>query len=126
METLLTLLPAEKEVTTEDGFSGVLTLDQDSIITEASGYASSSKTITASRSYPSLSDADVQYVPKTIEEDGRTLTLSDVQWQSQGINNADVYGMSELYTANATYSGVKNTSYATGYMHTSHRSLTAS
>ena len=35
MDTILSLLPQEKEVTTEEGFTGTLTLDLDSIKTEA-------------------------------------------------------------------------------------------
>ena len=42
MDTILSLLPQEKEVTTEEGFTGTLTLDLDSIKTEAAGYGSHS------------------------------------------------------------------------------------
>lgn len=38
LETLLSLLPQEREVTTEEGFTGTLRLDLDSIETEVSGY----------------------------------------------------------------------------------------
>src|SRR5699024_1588651 len=39
MATILSLLPPEKEVTTEEGFSGTLPLDLDSIKPEPAGYA---------------------------------------------------------------------------------------
>ena len=54
METILSLLPQEKEVTTEEDFSGTLHLDLDSIKTEPAGYGSSTKPVTATRTYPNL------------------------------------------------------------------------
>ena len=54
MDTILSLLPQEKEVTTEEGFTGTLTLDLDSIKTEAAGYGSSTQPVTATRTYPNL------------------------------------------------------------------------
>lgn len=64
LETLLSLLPQEREVTTEEGFTGTLRLDLDSIETEVSGYGSSKQAVTATRNYPNLSDADTQYLPQ--------------------------------------------------------------
>lgn len=115
LETLLELLPQEKEVTTEDGFAGTLTLDLDSIKSEVSGYGTSSKAVTATRSYPNLSDADTNHIPKTIEDGGRTLTLQDVQWQTDNTYNADDYEIGDRYTAVCTYGGTKSTSYVKGY-----------
>lgn len=105
MDKILPLLPTTKEVTTEDGYTGVLTLDTASIQVEAAGYGSSSRTITVTRSYPNLSDADTAFVPKTTEDNGRTLELADVQWQEAG----------GFYHATATYTGTATSKYATGY-----------
>lgn len=115
LETLLELLPQEKEVTTEEGYTGVLKLDLDSIKSEVSGYGTSSKAVSATRSYPNLSDADMQYIPKTIEDGGRTLTLQDTQWQTDNTYNADDYEIGDRYTAICTYGGTKSTSYVKGY-----------
>lgn len=115
METILALLPQEKEVTTEEGFEGTLRLDLDSIKTEPSGYGSKTTPVTASRSYPNLSDADTQHLPKTIEEGGRTLTLQDVQWRTDNTYNADDYEIGDRFTAVCTYGGSKTTSYVKGY-----------
>lgn len=93
------------EVTTEDGYSGVLAPDYPGIKVEAAGYKTSSRTVTATRSYPNLSDADASLIPKTISDGGRTLTLADVQWQEAG----------GYYNASATYSGTATGKYATGY-----------
>ena len=80
-------------------------LDTGSIKVEAAGYTSSSRTVTASRTYPNLSDADTSYIPKSVSENGRTLKLADIQWQESGNG----------YTANATYTGSATSQYATGY-----------
>jgi len=106
MDKIMPLLPTTQEVTTEDGYVGILTLDTTSIKVEAAGYGTSSKTVTATRSYPNLSDADTSFVPKTIEDNGRTLTLADVQWQEAG----------GYYHATATYTGTATSRYATGYL----------
>lgn len=115
METILGLLPQEKEVTTEDGFAGTLRLNLDSIKTEPSGYGSSTKPVTATRTYPNLSDADTQHLPKTITDGGRTLTLQDVQWQTDNTYNADDYEIGDRFTAVCTYGGSKTVSYVKGY-----------
>lgn len=105
MDAILPQLTATLEVDTEEGYTGVLTLDTASIQVEAAGYATSTRTVTAARTYPNLSDADVSLIPKSIEDGGRTLELADVRWQEAG----------EFYTANATYTGTASSKYATGY-----------
>ena len=105
MSEIIQQLEPALEVTTEDGFSGVLAPDYPSVKVEAAGYKTSSRTVTASRSYPNLSDADASLIPKTISDGGRTLTLADVQWQEAG----------GYYNASATYSGTATGKYATGY-----------
>lgn len=115
MDTILSLLPQEKEVTTEEGFTGTLTLDLDSIKTEAAGYGSSTQPVTATRTYPNLANQDLNHLPKSITEGGRTLTLQDVQWQTDNTYNADDYEIGDRFTAICTYGGSKTVSYVTGY-----------
>ena len=105
MDAILPQLTATLEVDTEEGYTGVLTLDTASIQVEAAGYSTSTRAVTAARTYPNLSDADVSLIPKSIEDGGRTLELANVQWQEAG----------EFYTANATYTGSASSKYATGY-----------
>ena len=104
-------LEPEMEVTTEDGYAGVLTANFETMKVEASGYGTSSWTATAQRTYPSLSGADLSLIPKTTEENGKTLTLADVDWKE----NLDGEGVATSYTAVATYTGVMTGQYATGY-----------
>lgn len=115
-EKVLALLPTTKDYTSEDGFTGVLTLNTASITVEAAGQGFSSRTVTASRSYPNLSSADTQYIPKTIQENGRTLTLQNVDWQTDNTANVEGYQMADRYTAVATYTGTATSSYVTGYL----------
>ncbi len=104
-EENLSLFEETMEVTTADGYSGVLTLDTESITTEASAYGSYEHSHEVQRTYPGLSAADTSFVPKTVEAEGHTLALSDVQWPELG----------GFYTANATYSGTFPTSYVSEY-----------
>ena len=82
MESVLALLPQEREFITDDGLMGTLTLRLDTVQVEPSGYGSSTKQLSVKRSYPNLAEQDTQYIPKSIEDGGRTLTLSDIQWQT--------------------------------------------
>ena len=103
MESVLALLPQEKEFITEDGLSGVLTLQLDTVQVEVAGYGSSTREVSATRSYPNLASQDTANIPKTIEDNGRTLTLQNISWQTD--NTASLDG----YTGSAT------SSYVTGY-----------
>lgn len=116
MEKILTMLEPELEVQTEDGYQGVLSLDHTTITVEAAGYKTSSRTVSATRTYPNLSGADVSLIPKTITDSGRTLTLADVQWQEAATTQTDGYDMALRYTATATYTGTATSKYATGYV----------
>ena len=108
MAVIIQQLELSMEVTTEDGYTGTLMPDYPGITVEAKGYKTSSRTVTATRSYPNLSDADTSLIPRSIQDSGRTLTLADVQWQEAG----------GFYNATATYSGTTSSKYATGYIAT--------
>ena len=103
-EIIKTLEP-EREITTEDGYTGILKPDYTKITVEAAGYKTSSWTVSATRSYPNLSDADASLIPKTIQDGGRTLTLANVDWQEAG----------GFYSATASYTGTASGRNVTGY-----------
>ncbi len=115
MAEIIQNLEPELEITTEDGYSGVLALNYTTITVEAAGYKTSSRTVSATRTYPNLSDADISLIPKSVEESGRTLTLADVDWQDAATDQADGYTLPVRYTAVATYTGTATSKYATGY-----------
>ena len=109
MEKILQTLDAEIEVTTEDGYTGKLHLDHTTVKVTTDGYATKTGTVSASRTYSNLSDADLSLMPKSISDNGKNLTLADVQWS----NSTD--GETTRYTATARYTGTTSSKYATGY-----------
>lgn len=115
MESVLALLPQQKEFVTEDGLSGTLTLRLDTVQVEAAGYGSSTRQVSATRSYPNLASQDTANIPKSIEEDGRTLTLQSIDWRTDNTANVAGYAMGDRYTAVANYTGTATSSYVTGY-----------
>jgi len=115
MASVLVLLPQQREFVTDDGLSGTLSLQLDTVQVEVSGYGSSTKTVSATRSYPDLAGQDTSYIPKTIQDNGRTLTLQDISWQTDNTASVDGYAMGDRFTAVATYSGSATSSYVKGY-----------
>ena len=115
MESVQALLPQEKEFVTEDGLSGTLTLQLSTVRVETAGYGSSTKTVTTTRSYPNLESQDTQYIPKSIQDGGRTMTLHDISWQTANTSNVDDFALGDRYTAVATYTGTATSSYVTSY-----------
>ncbi len=114
LETILQRLDAEMEVTTEDGYAGILRLDHTSVQVTTDGYATKTNTLSASRSYPNLSAADLSLIPKSIEDKGKTLTLGDVRW-SESMDTDGEGNPVTRYTATASYTGTASSRYATGY-----------
>ena len=106
LSKILKQLDAHREVTTEDGYTGLLALDYTSVKVEAKGYTTNTRSLSATRTYPNLSDADLDLIPKTITDGGKTLTLGAVEWSG---------GENGFYTATATYTGTSSTRAATGY-----------
>ena len=101
-------------IPTEDGYVGVLRLDHTSVQVATDGYATKTSSLSATRSYPNLSEADISLIPKSIEDKGKTLTLGDVKWSE----SMDVDGEGNPithYTATASYTGTTSSRYATGY-----------
>jgi hypothetical protein len=113
--TVLGLFPQYRDYTDEDGFAGTLLLNTATIKSEVSGYGSSGTPYSVTRNYPNLSDTDTQYIPKTLDDNGKTLQMQDVQWQTDNTYNADDYEICDRYTAVVTYGGTKTSSYVKGY-----------
>ena len=116
LEKILKTLEPTLEIQTEDGYAGTVTLNPKSIEVEAAGYKTNSYTVSATRIYPNLSDADTSLIPKSITENGRTLTLAEVCWQPAATDYVDGYDLAMRYTAVAAYSGTASSKSATGYV----------
>ena len=116
MESVLALLPAQREFTTEDGLTGTLSLKLDTVQVDVAGYGSSTRQVTATRSYPNLSGQDTSYIPKEITDNGRTLELASIDWRTDNTANEDGYAVGDRFTAIATYTGSATSSYVKGYV----------
>ena len=126
MESVLALLPAQREFTTDDGLTGTLSLKLDTVQVNVAGYGSSTRAVSATRSYPNLAGQDTSYIPKTITDNGRTLELASIDWQTDNTANEDGYAVADRYTAIATYTGTATSSYVKGYVVTADYSGTVS
>lgn len=115
LTAILPLLADTKAVTTEDGFTGTLKLDTGSITVEPAGYKNNSWTVSATRTYPNLSSMDLEYIPKTTTENGRTLNFSTVDWQTDNTENVDDDAIGDRFSAIVTYTGTASSRNVTGY-----------
>ena len=102
---------AELERTTEEGYTGVLRLDHTSVQVTTDGYATKTQPLSATRSYPNLSEADLSLIPKSIEEKGKTLTLADVQWSSSEQTDGAGGTVTANYTGEVAKTGCSVVTY---------------
>lgn len=114
-ETVVTLFSPTVEVTTEDGYVGTLTFDHSTLELTPAGYSNRKFTVTEERSYPNLASADTSLVPKTIDKDGTTLTLADIEWITAADETINGTEVAVRYTANAIYTGTETKTYVNGY-----------
>ena len=115
MESVLALLPEQKEFVTDDGLAGILSLQLDTVQVETAGYEKSTKQVSVTRNYPNQVSQDTENIPKTIDDGGKTLTLADIKWQTDNTANVNGYAMGDRYTAVATYTGTATSTYVKGY-----------
>ena len=73
MESVLALLPEQKEFVTDDGLAGILSLQLDTVQVETAGYGKSTKQVSVTRNYPNQVSQDTENIPKTIEDGGKSL-----------------------------------------------------
>lgn len=103
----------------DDGVSsGTLSLDHSTLKTEAAGYKRSSYTVTATKNYTGLDRNDSSYIDKTVEKNGRTLSLSNVTWSVESTALVGDELVPATYSAVATYSSSASSTVATGYITT--------
>jgi LPXTG-motif cell wall-anchored protein len=126
MDAILRRLAPTLEFTSEDGYTGVLTLNIASIKVEQAGTKTSSFNVSAVREYPHLSANDTSLIPKTITDGGRTLQLAGVDWRAGNTVTVDYEVLPEYYTAVATYTGAGSKTVVTGYVTTAEYTGTVS
>lgn len=114
-EAVIALFSPTVEVSTEDGYIGVLAFDHSTLELIPAGYSDRKFTITEERSYPNLASADTSLVPKTIDKDGTTLTLANIEWVTAADETISGTDVAIRYTANAIYTGTETKTYVSGY-----------
>ena len=115
VDSIIKLLAPNLEYKSEDGYVGVLELDISSIKTKQAGTKKNNYTVTATREYPHLSSNDASLVPRTVSDNGRTLTLTDVSWKNETTKAVDYNQLPASYCAVATYSASASKTVVTGY-----------
>jgi len=115
VNSIIGMLEPTMDYKSDSGYSGVLNLDVTTVKVQEAGTKTSSYTATATREYPHLSANDTSLVPKTINDNGNTMSLSDVSWRSDNTDTEDYYQLTDSYTAVATYTRSANKTTVTGY-----------
>lgn len=100
---ILNRLPQTIEYNKED-FTGVLSLEHNSIATEVAAYKTQNTTLSTVKEYTELMAADNSYIPQTAEKEGQTLQLTDVNWAVMGTGLSGDTLVPTEYKATATYS----------------------
>ena len=114
-QTVISKFKPTIEVSTEDGYMGTLEFDYTALKVVSAGTGTQSYTVTESRTYPNLTNADTSLVPKTISKDGAVLNLTNISWQSSASDNIDGQELAVRYTAHAEYAGTGTKTYGKGY-----------
>ena len=110
---ILKLLPKSVEYS-ENGFTGQLVLDENSISTEVESTESYRYAITDTREYPGLIRNDPYLLPKSVQKNGVSLVLCDVNWSPGYDYNPNPAN----YSATATYKGFASGSKPSEYVAT--------
>ncbi len=118
LKVLLGMLPLTKEITTEDGYQGVVYLNPSSVEAKAKGYTAKMVSLSEARSFYNLDSQDLSYVPKSLTKNGEVYQLKDVSWQSINTETIDGYHLADRFTALAEYEANVSRNYATGYVAT--------
>lgn len=99
----------------EGGYEGTLTLDPDSILTEASSTSGYSYPVTETKEYTGLTRNDPSLVEKSITKNGMTLNMSHIEWIPMGSTvNGD--SIISTYKAVVSYTGTGYGTKDDGYI----------
>ena len=117
LAAILSLLPSTLDYEL-DGYAGTLSLDHNSMKTEATGYTTKSYTVTDTKTHSGLDRNDPSYIPKSTTKNGVTLKLTDIEWSEQYEVLDDGAVVTSSYTAVAKYAGSYSKKVADGYLST--------
>ena len=99
----------------KDGYRGQLLMNTNNLYTESIGAKSYSYTVTDTKTYTGLARNDTSYIDKSINKNGKELTLVNIDWQTTGTNLVGSTLVPSSYDAVAYYSGTAYGSKSTGY-----------
>lgn len=99
MEVLLGMLDDKKEVTTEDGYTGMVYLDTNSIQATAQGYGSKRVTKTKVRQFPNPGWCRFIMDSQKYHRRWCDLPVERCGWQTSNVALVDGYEMPNRYTA---------------------------
>jgi len=99
----------------KDGYKGQLMLNTNNVLTESIGTKTYSYTISDTKTYTGLSRNDTSYIDKSINKNGKELSLVDIEWQPTGTTLVGNTLVPSSYDAVAYYSGTSYGSKSTGY-----------
>jgi hypothetical protein len=115
INSILSQLEKEIDVSYDNGFSGRIPLNLSSIKVSSLGTGRTSRGVTQTRTFPNLSSADLTHIPKTLDYNGQTLTLTNVQWQSDNTQTIDHRALTDRFSCIATYGGTATSTYSKGF-----------
>ena len=102
-----------------DGFSGILSLDLSSVVSEVAGTTRTTSTATRRRTFPGLAEPDNAVIPLTISDGGITFHLASVNWIAGNSSQAvDGHAIPSTFTADATFTAQVTNTRITGYITT--------
>ncbi len=114
---ILNRLPKTIDYSKED-FTGVLSLDNNSIDTKPAAYKTQNTTVSTVKEYTELMAADNSYIPQTAEKEGQTLQLTNVNWAVMGTGLSGDTLVPTEYKATATYSKTISNKVPSSYVTT--------
>lgn len=114
---ILNRLPKTIDYSKED-FTGVLSLDNNSIDTKPAAYKTQNTTVSTVKEYTELMAADNSYIPQTAEKEGQTLQLTNVNWAVMGTGLSGDTLVPTEYKATATYSKTISNKVPSSYITT--------
>ena len=117
LEKILEALPSRIDY--DDGeYSGFLSLDHTSLVTEVSSYTTKYTTVTDTKTFPGLASNDMSYIPMSSTKNGMVLPLTNVDWQVTATALVGDDLVPSQYQAVATYSASGAYQAAVGYVTT--------
>lgn len=114
---VLNLFETKKE-TEEDGYSGILELQNDSLKIKVHDSYIEEYKVTLTKEYNNVDQNELNNIPKTIEQDGTTYYLVNPVWNIAQTQKIDGQDIPISYNGIMNYEGVKERTIITSYLAT--------